>query len=52
MPAASARPLVDVLAARWLGQGNARYLILVAADFEAAADIQVTGTLIRRLDLG
>jgi hypothetical protein len=52
MPAASARTLVDVLAARWLGQGSARYLILVAADFEAAADIRVTGTLIRRLDLG
>ena len=46
MPSAAARTLVDALAARWLGQGNARYLILVAADFGTAADLRVTGTLI------
>jgi hypothetical protein len=48
MPTADAKTLVDVLATQWLRQGNARYLILVAADLDAANDMQVTSTLIER----
>lgn len=47
MRATDARTLVDVLATRWLRQDNARYLILIAADFDPAGKVRVTGTLIR-----
>jgi hypothetical protein len=50
MPAADAKPLVDVLATRWLRQGNARYLILIAADFDVTEEVRVTGTLIGKPD--
>lgn len=48
MPAAQARTLVDVLAARWLMQDNARYLILIAAEFDPVGEVMVMGTLIKK----
>jgi hypothetical protein len=49
MSAMRARTLADVLAVRWLAQGDARHLILVAADFDEAANIRVTAALVARL---
>jgi hypothetical protein len=51
MPATDARMLVDVLARQWLRQDNARYLILIAADFDPVGQVRVTGTLIEKPDL-
>lgn len=50
MPAAEARTPVDVLATRWLRQDSARYLILIAAEFDQAKEVWVTGTLISKPD--
>lgn len=50
MPASDARTLVDMLATRWLRQDNARYLILIAADFDAEGQVWVTGMLIKKPD--